>query len=232
MAWRSGLGITQVTRSSVLTGMGRNHCPGSYQRRTGYMAIREASDRFPLRGASWVHDEFIRQRGSSAPAPPTTTATMTTTATATRTKEIADLRARRKELLEMHNGKGHILGADHWAADWGRVDDEIIRERKAIQDSVRDQILQIDARIAELQTELAKFTPAEAAGCFIPVKRTSAASVIGGLALIAGIFAAPVVIFLHPWLAVVLFAGGIAGQAVCALGDFIASKRKGERGHK
>lgn len=71
--------------------------------------------------------------------------------TATKEKEIADLQARRKELIEFHNGRGHILGADHWAADWGRVDDEIIRERKAIQDSARQQVLQIDARIADLK---------------------------------------------------------------------------------
>ena len=70
-----------------------------------------------------------------------------TTATTTKTQEIAALNARIEEL----QGVG-----SSWMADWGRVDDEIIRERKAIHDSALDQIAQLQARI----TELEKFTPA------------------------------------------------------------------------
>lgn len=85
------------------------------------------------------------------------------TATTTKTQEIAALNARIRELKELYLGKGHILGPDSWAADWGRVDDEIIRERKAVHDSARDQILQLQARV----TELEKFSPADAAGRFL-----------------------------------------------------------------
>ena len=59
----------------------------------------------------------------------------------------------------MHNGGGHILVDSHWAAYWGRVDDKIIDERKAIQDSVRQQVNAIDNRIKYLES----FTPSE---CF------------------------------------------------------------------
>ena len=74
-----------------------------------------------------------------------------TTATTTKAQEIAALNARIEEL----QGVG-----SSWMADWGRVDDEIIRERKAIHDSALDQIAQLQARI----TELEKFTPASSAG--------------------------------------------------------------------
>lgn len=74
--------------------------------------------------------------------------------TTTTQQEIAALNARIQEL----QGVG-----SSWMADWGRVDDEIIRERKAIHDSARDQILQLQQRI----TELEKLTPAAAAGRLI-----------------------------------------------------------------
>ena len=105
--------------------------------------------------------------------------------TTTTTQEIAALNARIRELKELYFGKGHILGQSSWAADWGRVDDEIIRERKAIHDSARDQILQLQARV----TELEKFTPADAAGRFL------------GWAALVAFCAAPVYLLGQTWTA-------------------------------
>jgi hypothetical protein len=124
-------------------------------------------------------------RDMEAPPHPTTR----TMATTTKNQEIAALNARIRELKEMYLGKGHILGRDSWAADWGRVDDEIIRGRKAIRDSARDQIVQLQARVTELETELAKFSPADAAGRFL------------GWAALVTFCAAPVYLLGQTWTA-------------------------------
>ena len=131
----------------------------------------------------------------------------------TTTTEIAAINSRIKELREMYFGKGHILGQDSWVADIGRVDGEIIRERKAIHDSLRDQILQLEARVKELE----KFTPAGATGRFL------------GWAALVTFCAAPVYFLGQNWNSPswqAPFALGGAGVALVAGGARLAKQTR------
>jgi hypothetical protein len=72
MAWRRVLGITQLTRSSVLTGMDSwVGVPEAYQGCSGYMTIREVSSPATSLGTSPVHDVFIGSKGGSDNRPST-----------------------------------------------------------------------------------------------------------------------------------------------------------------